>query len=190
MGSNWVTLWKSPPGALAGYCHSWCVILHRVDFFDKQPIPPKTLHFSVPGEPLPQLRPRATSIRGKIRLVDPTKSRNEKKRLRSHFALVAQNRAPVFREVPLKLELLLVHECPEWEYRKRFPRLARWWDKKPDASNIVKLIEDAGNGILFDDDSRIVELHVRKVIGAQGEPARIEARLTDISNVPVPSGLD
>jgi Holliday junction resolvase RusA-like endonuclease len=46
--------------------------------------------------------------------------------------------------------------------------------KKPDADNIAKAICDALNGIAYDDDSQITELHVRKIYA---EDAAIMVRI-------------
>jgi Holliday junction resolvase RusA-like endonuclease len=35
--------------------------------------------------------------------------------------------------------------------------------KKPDASNILKSVEDGMNGVVYHDDSQIINIHVTKV---------------------------
>mgnify|MGYP001586514768 CR=1 FL=1 len=40
---------------------------------------------------------------------------------------------------------------------------------KPDLDNLVKLVQDAGNGILWRDDAQIVRLEAIKVYGAENE---------------------
>lgn len=42
---------------------------------------------------------------------------------------------------------------------------------KPDLSNVAKTVEDAGNGILWDDDKQIVSMTLTK---QYGDPERIE----------------
>jgi len=37
--------------------------------------------------------------------------------------------------------------------------------KRPDLSNLIKSIEDAFNGIIWKDDSQIIEIHARKIFG-------------------------
>ena len=49
--------------------------------------------------------------------------------------------------------------------------------KKPDASNICKLVEDALEGFAYADDKQIVELHVYKI---KGEP-RTEVTIQDMA---------
>jgi Holliday junction resolvase RusA-like endonuclease len=39
--------------------------------------------------------------------------------------------------------------------------------KKPDASNILKSVEDGMNGVVYKDDSQIVNIHVTKVYSSQ-----------------------
>jgi len=48
---------------------------------------------------------------------------------------------------------------------------------KPDASNILKLVEDAANGILYDDDKQIVKCTISK---EYGETERIEIEIREI----------
>jgi len=49
---------------------------------------------------------------------------------------------------------------------------------KPDLTNIAKQIEDVCTGILFDDDKRNCDCHIKKFYG---DPARIEVVLWDLS---------
>lgn len=44
-----------------------------------------------------------------------------------------------------------------------------WYSGKPDISNFVKLVEDAGNGILWRDDAQIVKLDAIKVYSTTDE---------------------
>jgi len=65
---------------------------------------------------------------------------------------------------PIELELVFIFE------RARSNKTALH-AQKPDASNLVKIIEDAANGILWHDDCQIVRLTARKEWGL---PARTE----------------
>ena len=39
--------------------------------------------------------------------------------------------------------------------------------KKPDASNILKSVEDGMNGVVYHDDSQIINIHVTKVFSSE-----------------------
>ena len=131
------------------------------------------LRVTVPGEPVAQGRGRAVNIPGVgIRVVDPAKSRNWKGTAQIHYLValdVAVRRAPAFPAgVALDLHVVAVFTCPKSHHRKvplpRRPKVGI-----PDAENIAKAVQDAGNGILWHDDSQVVRLTVEKWYGAQGE---------------------
>ena len=76
-------------------------------------------------------------------------------------------------EGPLELSVTFSFHRPEsWS---RFERDAvdngkeQWRSGKPDLDNLVKLVQDAGNGILWRDDAQIVRLEAIKVYGAENE---------------------
>lgn len=52
--------------------------------------------------------------------------------------------------------------------------------KKPDASNVLKAVEDAGTGVLWLDDAQIALLHVHKRIAAQGDAPRVELQIREL----------
>jgi len=55
--------------------------------------------------------------------------------------------------------------CCHFKKPKSAPVSRKYPTVKPDIDNIVKLILDAGNGILYDDDKQIVKLSVGKIYG-------------------------
>ncbi len=69
---------------------------------------------------------------------------------------------------PLRLEIVAFKKRP-----KSKPR-AVYADTKPDYDNIEKLIGDALEGILWVNDSRIVDGHCVKKFAPQGQPGWIE----------------
>jgi Holliday junction resolvase RusA-like endonuclease len=85
-------------------------------------------------------------------------------------------------EGPLSVSILAVFPCPKSEYLKRTPRPIRWHTKKNgDVDNIAKAVLDAGNSILWLDDSQVAMLHVGTVIAAQGDApsVRVEVHTLD-----------
>ena len=77
----------------------------------------------------------------------------------------------------LGIALYVVFYMPipkSWSKKKKEEMNGRPHLFKPDNSNILKLIEDRANGILYDDDKRIYKHHLEKIYSY--EP-RIEATL-------------
>lgn len=135
------------------------------------------LRVIVPGEPVAQGRGRAFYRPGLgVRVFDPEKSRSWKGSAQVHYQVeldVQGHRGIAFPDGPLELHVVAVFTCPKSHHRKtpvpRRPKVG-----KPDAENIAKAVQDAGNGILWGDDSQVVRLTVEKWVGAQGEAPRVE----------------
>lgn len=132
---------------------------------------------TVPGPPVAQGRPRITTIGGFARAYDPAKSRSWKGTAQVHMLAAMRAAGLALLEGPLEVEILAVFDCPVSRYRKRDPRQREWKATKPDAENIAKACLDAGSGVLYRDDAQVALLTVRKVVGAQGEAARVEMRV-------------
>lgn len=105
------------------------------------------LHF--PGKPQSAVRPRA----GRHGFYNP--KAGEQYRI-SREAREQYDGLPL--STPLVFKLIAVFERPKKLKGVQYVH----HDKTPDASNIVKLYEDALNGIVYDDDKRIVHLEVTK----------------------------
>ena len=69
-------------------------------------------------------------------------------------------------ETPVTLYLYIRVPIPKSHSKKKVEACLNGLDqpiKKPDASNILKSVEDGMNGIVYKDDSQIINLHVTKV---------------------------
>ncbi|WP_017379760.1 RusA family crossover junction endodeoxyribonuclease [Paenisporosarcina sp. TG-14] len=124
----------------------------------------RSILFEIIGNPVAQGRPRAgKTFTGKTVLYDPLKSRNFKQ----YVKLVAFQHAPdelitgpielcvdVYRSTPKKYQTGPKQALIEsGELRPT---------SKPDADNYVKGIKDGLNKIMWQDDSQVVDLTVRK----------------------------
>lgn len=130
------------------------------------------LQATIPGEPVAQGRGRAFYRPGLgVRVFDPAKSRAWKGVAQVHYqeALKAASLAAPAFVGPVEVHVLAVFTCPRSQYRKRDPVPRRPKATKPDASNILKAVEDAANGLLFVDDSQIARVTVERYVGAQEE---------------------
>lgn len=123
--------------------------------------------FMVPGKPVGKGRPRAAR-RGKgITLYTPEKTATYE----STVALVA-SQAMAGRPLlngPVEVVMRMVLPIPaSWSSRKKDQALDGivFPTTKPDMDNVVKGIFDAINGVVWGDDTQVVDLQVRKRYGA------------------------
>jgi Holliday junction resolvase RusA-like endonuclease len=131
---------------------------------------------AIPGEPCAQGRGRAVGFRrhdGTLgaRVFDPAKSRNWKATAQGHMeaavrAIYETLGAPYTG--PVQLHVIAVFTLARSRWRKRSVPLA-WRTGKPDGDNVLKAVKDAAKGILWLDDSQVVDARIQKVTGAQGQ---------------------
>lgn len=115
------------------------------------------IHIVIPGEPVAQGRARFSVMRGSVRVYDPARSSDYKSYVSNMvtFSGQAQNKLTgsicmllvAYRTTPKSWSAKKKQQAEEMELMPM---------SRPDASNYLKGVEDALNGILFDDDSQIV----------------------------------
>lgn len=143
--------------------------------------------FDVFGTPAPKGSSRAMLTKSGKAVHVPSGSQANKERQKSwssavrEAALVARAdlgaAALLFTSLPLRATLIFRLRRPMGHYNKQgnLTRKAPQWPiGKPDKDKLFRATADALTGILFDDDSRIVETLERKIYAAPGmEGARI-----------------
>ena len=113
---------------------------------------------TIPGEPVSFAR---AGSNGKRRFT-PKKQADYMTAARHFAARAMEGRAPI--EGPVEMEVEAVFLVPDsWSKTKR--AAAVWKASKPDASNLVKIVEDAFNGIVYRDDAQIARSLVVKRYG-------------------------
>lgn len=115
--------------------------------------------YRIPGRPVAQGRPRFYRVGAGIRAVDPMASRKWKEKARRAF--VAESAQ--LMEGPLSVNVTSVFPLPQKDYSKMKQKKFIFHDKRPDLDNLVKAVLDAGNGVLYADDCKVVMLSARKV---------------------------
>lgn len=121
------------------------------------------IQLTIPGEPVAKGRPRAAVIRGQARPYTPAKTERYESRV-ALFAQQAMRGRPPF-DGALSVEVIAYLPVPRsWSGKRQ--RMALAGDirptGRPDADNVAKSVTDGCNGIVWRDDSRIVDLHVVK----------------------------
>ena len=119
------------------------------------------LMFEIPGSPIGQGRPKFSTINGHAKAYDPEKSRNYKAYVRMLATQAMKKNDFEMITGPCAIKIWAYFDIPKSK-SKKFKEAAleakERPTKKPDADNIVKAILDALNGLMYKDDSCIVEL--------------------------------
>lgn len=131
------------------------------------------------GEPVPQGRPRFSTINGHVQAIDPKKSRNYKQ-------LIQLEAQPLFYEgfaaieAASQLKLHIFRGIPKsWSKKKKEAALENILrpTSRPDTDNYVKGVLDALNGLVVKDDSCIVHIEAGKFYS---DRPRIEIEVEEI----------
>ena len=121
------------------------------------------VRFEIPGIPVAKGRPKATTINGQARMYTPAKT----VAYESTVALFARQAMGAAEPIagPLALSIVATWPIPpSWPKKRR--EAATFKASKPDADNVAKAIGDACNGIVWVDDSQVVDLRCVKRYGA------------------------
>ena len=126
------------------------------------------LTFTVPGEPVPQPRPKISTIGGRGRAYVPAKHPIHAYRQAIAMMAKAAGATPT-DAAPLTLEICLEFVRPKSHYRANGELNPRTALKVPpgDCSNYQKGIEDALNGVAWVDDVQVGRTIVEKTYGPE-----------------------
>lgn len=123
--------------------------------------------FEIPGDPVPQPRPRVT-VRGKHgHAYTPRDHRIHGYRAAIAAAAKAAGATPT-DDAPLTLVVDLVFARPKSHYRKSGVREDAPKLPRADCSNVLKGLEDSLNGVAWVDDCQVGKVVVEKTWGTEG----------------------
>lgn len=137
------------------------------------------IFFTVPGEPVPQGRPKFTT-KPFVRAYDPPKSAAYKKLVAAYASRVKPTtllEGDLFVKIDVykgSLKSFSKKKLEQAEAKSLRPRT------KPDADNYAKGPLDACKGILWKDDGQVVDLFVSKYYSKN---PRIEIRIQEVDSI-------
>lgn len=133
------------------------------------------IRLTIFGPPVPKARARTTRAKsGKSFTYTPQPTVAAEEGLKAAFLTSGQE--PIPRGLPLVMHATFyLDRPPSAPKRRRYPTV------KPDWTNLVKLIEDALQGLAFHDDAEIVQAQVKKRYVSYPEPARTEVRIRTVA---------
>ncbi len=124
--------------------------------------------FKVDANPVGKQRARYAKRGNFVQTYTPDKTRNYESLIKE-AAIQAMGSNEIL-ETPVNLYLYIRAPIPQSYSKKRSEACLNGSEKpikKPDASNVLKSVEDAMNGVVYKDDSQIVNIHVTKVYSSQ-----------------------
>lgn len=125
------------------------------------------IHFTVPGQPVPKGRARFARVGLGVKTFTPEKTVIYENLVRMQADAAMASRAPLPGPIRLDIDILL--QVPaSWSNRRQTKAIEGdiAATKKPDADNVLKAIKDGMNGVVYVDDSQVVEIRVSKRYGA------------------------
>jgi|SRR5690606_1978065 len=133
-------------------------------------------HYVIPGNPVPLKRPRF----GNKQVWDSQRQL----RVNTGIYLHSQHEGRPLFKGPLQLECFFYIGVPaSYSQKRRDKVLGTPHIYKPDLSNLIKLIEDIGTGILYHDDALIYSLQAFKLYDQEGRTEFILQEIPDPSHV-------
>jgi len=137
--------------------------------------------FTVHGNAVQGGSKRIGRTRGSNRpiiLDDNPKTKNWKQEVQILVGTLMRGRDPY--EGPLTLEVTFYRPRPASHYGRRGlkPSAPRYPTVKPDTTKLLRPFEDALTGIIWRDDSQVVDQHVKKRYCPAEEEPRVEVRVS------------
>lgn len=125
----------------------------------------RTVSLFVPGVPVPQPRP-SVALRGTVPVAYYRDPKKKLKIWKTNIQVEAEVHPCWPKDVSLSLQLAFYMPRPKADFNAKGEvkdRAPKWHTKKPDVDNLVKAVQDALEGILWENDSQISILVAKKL---------------------------
>jgi Holliday junction resolvase RusA-like endonuclease len=131
-------------------------------------MPRTSVTFTVPGDPVPQPRPRVSTVGGFARAYVPAK--HPVHAFRDRVASAAQAAGLTEAALPVAITINATFGRPRSHYRKVGVKPTAPPLPRPDCDNLAKAVLDALQGVMGD-DTKVARLTVAKAWGHEGSTA-------------------
>jgi Holliday junction resolvase RusA-like endonuclease len=125
------------------------------------------IHFQVEGDPKGKGRPRFSRVGSFTKVYTDKQTLGYEAKI-AHFAKQAMGTSEPLK-TPVSVFLYVRLPIPQSYPKKRREACLNGSElpcKKPDIDNIAKTYLDAMNGVIFVDDTQVIDLHVKKLYSA------------------------
>ena len=142
----------------------------------------RVLYVDLVGDPVALGRPRLTIAGGKPVAYTPTKTRTYKSALQSEMRKEMEaSEGRSLMTGPLIIEVAAYFAIPKsWpKWRQQAAGRGEWLHtSKPDGDNVLKMVLDAGTGVVFVDDAQAYD---KRVFKGYGWVPRVEVTITEVA---------
>ena len=137
------------------------------------------ISFTIPGAPVGKGRPRFARRGNFVTTYTPERTASYENLVKFHAAMAMKNGKPLLKGA---LSVLFSIHAPipaSWSKKQKEAALKQELrpTTKPDLDNCAKLLADAMNGIVYDDDKQIVDMLVRK---QYSDTPRVEIKVMEV----------
>lgn len=113
-------------------------------------------------------RPRINTYTHVAYTPKPTQAYETALKAHTRALMSAEDKIPYQADTPLKIEICAFYAMPKsWSKKKRAELDGKPMMQKPDCDNAAKAILDALNGLVYNDDKQVTELHVTKTYSTE-----------------------
>lgn len=125
------------------------------------------VYLEIEGEPKGKGRPRFMRVGKAVRTYTPAATRDHEKRIAKIAKDAMGERKPMTGPVIMTV-VAHVGVAASWSKNARELALNGYIapTKTPDCDNVLKLVSDALNGIVYEDDKQIISVNIRKLYSA------------------------
>jgi Holliday junction resolvase RusA-like endonuclease len=143
------------------------------------------------GEPVPQGRPKISTIHGYPQAIDPAKSRSFKNYVKMESVKIMAGKPPLTD--PLVVSVRVFRSCPKTFSKKKLHEVESGTLRpttRPDLDNYIKSVVDGMTEVIWKDDSQIVAYHYTGKFYTTTQPPRVEVRVWALDELTKTKGAE